>query len=671
MDRIKLGLGILLLALLCAGCGRQAQPTDTSDTDTTLAAALAELEALPVPAGADPRLWTQLKRGLAASLERSGAVRFAAALPGGDSATVSDLAAVDTGGALELRWTYRNKGDYNQDGLVSINDLTPLGANLGKNTADPDWTTQAVVADGNTDGLITINDLTPIGAGFNARVEGYRIEGTTSPSVEASWTTVAEVPFIVGAKPPGSPLKSFTHTLSMPTGPTSYRVRPLGAGAAGPASNVVQAGSAVQAPVIADVTPQAGVAATAVTFTAVVTGAAPLTYAWSFGGGAEPNTSAETAPTVTLAGPGSYAASLTVTNGGGSDVFDFVLLVNAPDAPPDVVSVEPTTGVPGAEVVFGATVTGGVAEGYSWDFGGGATPNTSSLQSPAVTLGAAGTYPASVTVSNSFGAETFPFDLVVTDLVSPVIEEVQPDGGLTGTQVQYTVTNTGGTPDTWSWDFGGGASPGTSSEASPTVTLGPPGLYFGSVLASNAAGSSELSFVLSVSGTSAPVIRGVNWNGSGTGMTVEFSADISGSAPDVFTWDFGGGATPNTSADAMPEVVLGAVGTYQCTLDVSNAGGSHNYDFELVVDNSSGSPPQIIVVNPTVGNAGDIVTFVPLWQGGTPDTWEWDFGGAAAPGTSSDEQPTVTLSSAGVYYITVTATNGAGADTYEYDFEIF
>lgn len=81
--------------------------------------------------------------------------------------------------------------------------------------------------------------------------------------------------------------------------------------------------------------------------------------------------------------------------------------------PPSIDSVSPTSGSSGAEHVFSVTAAGLTPFTYAWDFGGGATPNVSGEANPMVLLEAVGTYDASVTLTNFFGADTFMFDLEV------------------------------------------------------------------------------------------------------------------------------------------------------------------------------------------------------------------------------------------------------------------
>lgn len=80
---------------------------------------------------------------------------------------------------------------------------------------------------------------------------------------------------------------------------------------------------------------------------------------------------------------------------------------------PKVLSVVPAGGYTGEPVTFGAGIEGQEPLTYAWDFGGGAVPNTSSAVAPEVTLGAQGTYSASLRLSNVLGEHTFDFTLSV------------------------------------------------------------------------------------------------------------------------------------------------------------------------------------------------------------------------------------------------------------------
>ncbi|MEO7993466.1 MAG: cytochrome c peroxidase [bacterium] len=92
----------------------------------------------------------------------------------------------------------------------------------------------------------------------------------------------------------------------------------------------------------------------------------------------------------------------------------FTIHMNAATNPPDITTISPLGGGPATDVTFSATVTGDTPTSWLWDFGGGATPNTSSDPAPQVTLAAAeGSFNASLTVVNPDGNDTFNFTLIV------------------------------------------------------------------------------------------------------------------------------------------------------------------------------------------------------------------------------------------------------------------
>ncbi len=94
---------------------------------------------------------------------------------------------------------------------------------------------------------------------------------------------------------------------------------------------------------------------------------------------------------------------------------------------PNILAVEPQTGEVSEVVEFTATVAGKTPFEYSWDFGGGATPNTSEEAAPSVELGPAGDFEASLTVANSLGEDVYDFTLSVESTVE-YDEEENNDG---------------------------------------------------------------------------------------------------------------------------------------------------------------------------------------------------------------------------------------------------
>ncbi|MDQ3024804.1 MAG: hypothetical protein M3R04_10595, partial [bacterium] len=159
---------------------------------------LAQLDGLPVPAGADASSFGELKAALRAQLA-SGAQKYTARAPGGANNVIRDLVTGQTD-LLEptIEWTYRNAGDYDLNGEVNIADLSPLGAHLGKTPASPDWTATAQFSDGDRNGEVNIADISPLGANLLSQVGSYNIEG--SASADGPWIPIDSVVFDSGVK---------------------------------------------------------------------------------------------------------------------------------------------------------------------------------------------------------------------------------------------------------------------------------------------------------------------------------------------------------------------------------------------------------------------------------------------------------------------------------------
>ena len=174
-----------------------------------------------------------------------------------------------------------------------------------------------------------------------------------------------------------------------------------------------------------------------------------------------------------------FAAAVLMSCGGGG---------GSSGTPADATAVQPTSGMSGAQATFLATVAGTTPITYSWNFGGGATPDTSAATSPTVELAAEGSYSATVTVSNTFGvADTYSFDLIVSEFigVAAAVSAVSPLQCQQQTAVTFSATVSGSQPLDHLWEFGGGCTPDTSTSAAPAVTANNIGSYSGSLTVDN------------------------------------------------------------------------------------------------------------------------------------------------------------------------------------------
>jgi hypothetical protein len=342
---LLLGTAAGLLAAL-GGCGGKGGgstvPPEFNNADLQAVAhsiegEIAEIDAAPLPAGVDPRVFEQLKAELKRVLQARGNSQLPITPPMGAGNKVTDLRLfVPEYYQPYLSWSYQNLGDYNQDKLVSVNDLTPIGIHFGKSSLASDWR-EASTADGNGDGMITVSDISPIGQHFNSQLAGYYLQHADSE--DGPWTTIDTVDFNAAV---GPSRKQFTYVLrELEDG--YFRVEPSDGTSTGEPSNVAHFEATGVEPQITSVSSGAGEAGTMLTLSATVTGSEPLAYSWDFGGGAIPNYSPAVSPTVSLAAVGGYSARLTVANAFSEDSYDFALLVIEPGGLDDTILAIPHT----------------------------------------------------------------------------------------------------------------------------------------------------------------------------------------------------------------------------------------------------------------------------------------------------------------------------------------
>ncbi|HEY3732807.1 MAG TPA: PKD domain-containing protein [Streptosporangiaceae bacterium] len=150
-------------------------------------------------------------------------------------------------------------------------------------------------------------------------------------------------------------------------------------------------------------TPTTGNAPVSVSFTGSATGGtAPYSYSWNFGDGSAVSTAQNPSHTYTAAG--TYTATLTVTDSASpatTATASVTINVNAVGNPLQATAAAvPTSGQIPVNVAFTGTATGGTPPySYSWNFGDGSAVSTA--QNPSHSYTVAGTYMATLTVTDS------------------------------------------------------------------------------------------------------------------------------------------------------------------------------------------------------------------------------------------------------------------------------
>ena len=359
------------------------------------------------------------------------------------------------------------------------------------------------------------------------------------------------------------------------------------------------------------------------------------TYSWDFGDG---NTSNQVMPTHTYANSGNFTVLLTVSN----------LCSTSTSTEEVVISLEPvaafstnqaTTGCADHTISFIDNSTNSPTA-WNWTFPGG-TPGTSTLQNPTITYTQRGTFPVTLTSSNSFGSNT----VMMADFVT--INDV-PELTASFTENLLTVqfNSTPNFHDSVLWNFGDG---NTSNLNSPTHTYAVAGTYTATVTATNGCGSVSQSFTFTADlFPSANIVA--NTTRGCEGDVIQFSNNTSSNITS-YNWSFPGGM-PATSTLANPTVTYSTAGLFDVSLIVSNTAGSgDNTKLDFI---EIGAVPNLSFTNNQTGNLLELVNNTP----GTNVRWE------ISDGTISELQAwTHSFATNGTFQVTVTVTNECGTDT--------
>ncbi|MFZ5517544.1 MAG: PKD domain-containing protein [Candidatus Zhuqueibacterota bacterium] len=398
--------------------------------------------------------------------------------------------------------------------------------------------------------------------------------------------------------------------------------------------------------------PVSGNAPLVVNFTDMSTGTVE-SWSWNFGDG---GTSTSQNPSHTYSAAGTYSVELTVTGPAGSDseLKTNYITVTIP-APVAAFSGTPTSGTAPLNVSFTDASTGNISS-WSWNFGDG---GASTAQNPSHSYAAVGTYTVALTVTGPGGSDTETKTNYITVNPEPVPPVAAfsgvPTSGNAPLSVVFTDASTGDVTS-WSWTFGDG---GTSTAENPTHVYNAAGAYTVALTVTGPAGSDTETKTNYITVTvAAPVAAFSGTPTSGTvPLTVNFT-DASTGSVSSWSWNFGDGGM---STAQNPSHQYTTAGTYTVSLTVTGPGGSDTETkTNYITVNAQPVPPVAqFSGSPTSGTAPLAVNFTDA-STGQISSWSWNFGDG---GTSTQQNPSHTYSTAGTYTVALTVTGPGGSDT--------
>ncbi len=144
-----------------------------------------------------------------------------------------------------------------------------------------------------------------------------------------------------------------------------------------------------------------------------------------------------------------------------------------------------------------------------------------------------------------------------------------------------------------------------------------------------------------------------------TGQSIQIS-DASTGNPTSWSWSFEGGS-PSSSSEQNPTVTYSGTGVFDVSLTVLNGSSEDTF---LREDYITVTPEEIVAAfnfnTSTVLESGSI-QFSDV-SSGEPTEWNWTFEGGS-PSTSTEQNPEVVYEKAGVYNVSLTASNGSSTNT--------
>ncbi len=480
------------------------------------------------------------------------------------------------------------------------------------------------------------------------KVTARRADGTPAPDGTAVQINTSLGSF--GSDAAGQPVQLVTRTLSG----GSAEVELFAGDKTGVAVILAQVGTSTGRLNLSIVTPSPKpvadftfeVSDLSVLFTDASTGE-PTAFHWNFGDGT--TSEMQNPPPHDYPAEGTYTVSLTVSNSSGESTKRKFVTVK----PGEDLVAGFAFEVNGLTALFTDT-SSGEPTSWLWDFGDG---KTSTEQNPGHSYARPGSYAVTLTVANTFGVTSTASRFVTVSLGEPPVADFQTQ--IDGLRVLFTDTSTP-KATSWNWDFGDCASPPpggcTSTAQNPEHTYAQPGTYNVTLTATNAAGSSMKSKLVTVSLGEPPKAA---FEFQTNGLTVLF-VDRSTGKPTSWLWDFGEctGAPQCQSSLQNPSYTYGAPGKYTVTLTATNAAGSNSVSQVVTVS----APP---VAKFCYQRNGLAVLFFDA-STRSPTAWAWDFGDCEAQGAtckSTVQNPGHTYLANGTYAVSLMVTNAAGTSS--------
>jgi PKD repeat protein len=252
--------------------------------------------------------------------------------------------------------------------------------------------------------------------------------------------------------------------------------------------------------------------------------------------------------------------------------------------------------------------------------------------------------------------------ITVSPLTPPVASfSTNATSGKIPLSVQFTDTSTN-TPTGWIWQWGDGTA-NTTGTGTPIHAFTVAGVYQVNLTATNADGSNLSANTAITAQALTPPVANFTSNTTSTKVNkqIQFN-DTSSNTPTSWQWQWGDGTANGTTVNPIHS--YSSVGVYSVNLTATNADGSGSIEKANYITISALTPPIAnFSVNNTYGFVPLPIQFTDTSTGGTPTSWDWQFGDGSANSTLQDP---VHIYGIGTYTINLTVSNADGSSSVQY-----